>query len=306
MLMINNKTIEISCFPNNENYIDLFISDFENKNIDIFFKYEDDREFFYLRLLKDYIDDNICSPNIKLFMPYVPYSRMDRRESNRLFSLKTVSKMINEMNFNNVIIVEPHSDVTTALFNKITAINLSAKLTIAKMKELIQVKQYETEDILKEAQKEGIYLVFPDAGAAKRYVKQFKNFNNIITCSKHRDFDTGRIDDLHLDFSGNNSLIKKAIIVDDLCSKGGTFYFTAKALKEKLSVPEIYLVVSHCENTIFNGEILYADIIKEIITTDSILSNDRIQEYNNKDIAKCILTVHGFNWGRLPGESFIW
>lgn len=64
-----------------------------------------------------------------------------------------------------------------------------------------------------------------------------------------------------------------AIIVDDLCSKGGTFVTTAKALKEK-GINEISLVVTHCANTIFNGELLTTNYIEQIITTDSILTKE--------------------------------
>ncbi|MBL4931955.1 hypothetical protein JK634_09070 [Clostridium sp. YIM B02565] len=54
-----------------------------------------------------------------------------------------------------------------------------------------------------------------------------------------------------LEISGN---IKNenfvAIILVDLCSKGGTFMLTEEKLKE-MGAKEIYLAVTHCENTIF-------------------------------------------------------
>ncbi len=37
---------------------------------------------------------------------------------------------------------------------------------------------------------------------------------------------------------------------------------------------EIYLVVTHCENTIFEGKLLDSDLITGIYTTNSILSKD--------------------------------
>ena len=52
--------------------------------------------------------------------------------------------------------------------------------------------------------------------------------------------ETGKI--LSLDVVGSTELIKGSniLIVDDICSKGGTFYFSAKKLKE-LGAKNIYL-----------------------------------------------------------------
>ena len=60
-------------------------------------------------------------------------------------------------------------------------------------------------------------------------------------------------------------------IVDDISSRGGTFYFSAKELK-KLGANDIYLYISHCENTILEGEVLTSGLIKKVFTTDSIFT----------------------------------
>lgn len=41
-----------------------------------------------------------------------------------------------------------------------------------------------------------------------------------------------------------------------------------------MGASEIYLVVTHCEDTIFKGDILKTDLIKKVYTTDSILSRE--------------------------------
>ena len=71
---------------------------------------------------------------------------------------------------------------------------------------------------------------------------------------------------------------KNVLIWDDICSKGGTFYHAAKKLKE-MGAANIYLMVSHCENSIHNGEfgeekvnLLATGLIKKVFTTDSIYS----------------------------------
>ena len=48
---------------------------------------------------------------------------------------------------------------------------------------------------------------------------------------------------------------------------------TAEKLKE-IGAKDIYLVVTHCEDTIFDGDILKTDLIKKVYTTDSILSKN--------------------------------
>jgi len=61
--------------------------------------------------------------------------------------------------------------------------------------------------------------------------------------------------------------------VDDICSKGGTFYHSAKKLKE-LGAKEVYLYISHCENSILQGEVLTSGLIERVFTTDSILTEE--------------------------------
>lgn len=64
---------------------------------------------------------------------------------------------------------------------------------------------------------------------------------------------------------------KNVLIVDDICSKGGTFYHSAKALKAA-GANDVYLYVTHCENTIFKGELINSDLIKHIYTTRSVFT----------------------------------
>ena len=64
------------------------------------------------------------------------------------------------------------------------------------------------------------------------------------------------------------------IIIDDLCSKGGTFEYAARILKS-LGAKKVYLVVTHCEENIFNGKLLDNNSpIDKIFTSKSILSTE--------------------------------
>ena len=114
-------------------------------------------------------------------------------------------------------------------------------------------------------------MFYPDEGAGKRY-------SGMIPLPyafgiKKRDWKTGNI--LGLDVAGDVESIsgKNILIVDDICSKGGTFFFSAKKLKE-LGAKNIYLHITHCENTIFEGQLLSGELIKRIYTTNSILTKN--------------------------------
>ena len=63
----------------------------------------------------------------------------------------------------------------------------------------------------------------------------------------------------------------RVLIVDDICSRGGTFFYSAQKLKEA-GATDIYLYVTHCENTILEGELIKSGLVTRIFTTDSIYS----------------------------------
>ena len=122
-------------------------------------------------------------------------------------------------------------------------------------------------------------VCFPDAGALKRYGFALDSKMPYCVAHKTRDFKTGQIIDYTMNvyndkdsFSySQNNLLHDVVIIDDLCSKGGTFVHAAKKLAQ-LGTKNIYLIVAHCENNINNGEIGKMDIFKKVYTTDSILT----------------------------------
>ena len=80
---------------------------------------------------------------------------------------------------------------------------------------------------------------------------------------------------------------KKVLIVDDICSAGGTFKFSAMKLKD-LGAKDVKLYITHCEDNIQNGELLKTDLISKIYTTDSILhiEDEKIKVIHNFRIKK--------------------
>jgi ribose-phosphate pyrophosphokinase len=275
MILINSQKLDFTTFPNGETKVDgKQIDSFLCNVIDSYWntvtlKYENDSDLVKLMFVKKHLDDfpfSCSTAKIELVITYMPYSRMDRTKTNEdVFTLKYVSEFINSLKFDQVTVVEPHSDVTMALLDKAEA-------------------RYPTDWLLNAAISEvnfdfaDDYLFFPDAGAQKRYGQKI-GFNQLVGF-KDRDWKTGKINSLTV--VGDTSLLagKKVIIVDDLCSYGGTFYgkdnegkeFGAAAELKKLGAAEIYLVVAHAENAIFEGKILTgASPIDKVFTTNSII-----------------------------------
>ena len=121
-----------------------------------------------------------------------------------------------------------------------------------------------------------VAIFYPDEGAMKRYAGMIQK--PYTFGYKDRNWETGEIKGLEVFGDIQNIKDKDILIVDDICSKGGTFYHSAKKLKE-LGANDIYLYVTHCENTILKGELLKSGLIKKVFTTNSIFTecNDDIE-----------------------------
>ncbi|MGV4321246.1 ribose-phosphate pyrophosphokinase-like domain-containing protein [Bacillus mojavensis] len=267
MIKIKGKEVKFETFPNGETRFSkesIHTEDFMGLALStIRFKYEDDSDLIKLMFLKNYIDTHVKSAKVNLIIHYMPYSRMDRSEGQSPFTLKYVASFINSLNFNNVYVIEPHSDVTAALLDNVKPMFVNFDLIESVKKE---VKFDEDKD----------YLMFPDAGAAKRYEKM--KAKNILTGHKHRDFDTGRIEKLDLVGDVSNAEGRTAIIVDDLSSYGGTFIKSSEALRSA-GFKKVYLLVAHAEDSVLKGDLF--NHIDKLFTTDSIISEENIIEWHN-------------------------
>jgi ribose-phosphate pyrophosphokinase len=253
MVILNGYIIGNECFPNNERIFK--IETLNTNDFEIEFKYETDIDISVLILTKKYLDDNYINPKTTLIMKYVPYSRMDRYIHGYMFSLKYFCKLINDMKFDSVIVLDPHSNVTTALLDRCMEINI--KPYIDKVFSLVNID----------------YVFYPDNGSMKRYSEILKLPTGITYFygNKKRNLQTGEIINYELvDCPDIES--KNILIIDDLCAKGFTFYNAASKLKER-DANKIYLYVSHCENSIFQGQLLKSLLVEKIFTTDSILSD---------------------------------
>jgi ribose-phosphate pyrophosphokinase len=182
-----------------------------------------------------------------LTMPYVPFSRQDRKNAiGESFSLAVFCNLINSLNFFQVVVHDPHSDVTPALLN-----NCFVREQHTMLKPILD----------KNLGAQPFYLVSPDAGALKKIYKLAKMFDNnrmigVIECGKKRDTSTGDITGTVI--YRTQPLVPQVpcVMIDDICDGGRTFVELGKALKAK-GAERVHLYVTHGFFTkgldVFNG-----------------------------------------------------
>lgn len=255
MIKLDGCIIDINKFPDGTLLMKEFIEyDFVNyREATITWLFENNEELVALIYLVKHLRNHGVG-SLYLKMPYIPNARQDRvKNGEDVFTLKYFAEIINDLDFDSVTVLDPHSSVSEALIDRI--IVESPANTVKRIVGCLGC--------------DDLTMFYPDEGAMKRYKEMF----NIPYAFgiKQRDWATGQI--IGLEVSGMIDLIKgrKILIVDDICSRGGTFYHSAKKLKE-LGAKEIYLYVSHCENTILEGELLTSELIEKVFTTDSIFT----------------------------------
>ena len=265
--ILNNKTIdfEIINFPDGTFGINLRDNFLNKTDRTIEFTWGNFQELFELAFIKNHYDNyNI---NCKLNIKYFPFSRMDRvKHSNEVFTLKWFADFINSLGFTTVTVLDPHSNVTTALINRVFVEN-----PINHIKEIL----YMFKDF-------NPILYFPDTGAMKRYEGMLNDYPYLYG-EKKRCWETGEI--LGLDLKGDIERIKKIenpifLMVDDICSYGGTFYYSAKTLKEAFPTSKVYSWSTHTENKFPTLQKAFDEgLIESHFTTDSLYrsQNDKIK-----------------------------
>ena len=245
---------------------------YPNKNYEIVWLYEGDYEIFMLICIVKHLRSKMYNNvSFNLTMPYVVNSRLDRTHSdNEVFTLKYFAEIINDLKFNKVVIVDPHSIVSEALIDNVCVLRPHNIIddAISKMRSLNEFKRE-------------LVIYFPDDGAYKRYKDMpcFKNFNCIYG-KKERDWETGKILGIEIYDKNGSKLTNElencdVLMVDDIISYGGTLAYSADKLKE-MGATHISAYATHVENSVLDeekGTLLkrYKDnIIDTVYTTNSI------------------------------------
>lgn len=244
-------------FPVGEMQVNLKY-DFNTKFVDVNFVFEKNEDIIELLLFCD-AAKRTGKILQNLFMDYVPFSRQDRTNAEgESFSLSVFANLINSLGFQQVHIMDPHSDVTPALIHNChvkTQWDLLAPLILAE-----PMGQF--------------WLVSPDAGALKKTHKLAQLLNTprlkgVIESSKIRNTSTGEITGtvVYMPDSLRRSPNDTYVIVDDICDGGRTFIELAKELK-RMNAQTVHLYVTHAFMT--KGFDVFTGIIDVIRT-----ANDR-------------------------------
>lgn len=256
MIKIDGKVLEVKFFPDGTlNMTDMNVL-VTSDSVCIEWHFENLIEQVVLYNLVQYFHD-IRRTAIVLKLPYVPNARMDRTKNpfKEVHTLKYFCKFINDLGFDKVYVTDVHSPVTMTLLERAEEYTVRSKV-----KELIDRLDVD-------------YLFFPDKGAMTRY--EYLTVRTPFFGVKVRDWNTGEILNYSIENPYNIPKDKyekgSILIVDDISSYGTTFYNAAKALKD-IGFGDVYLYITHAENSILNGKLPNDANIKHIYTTDSIFT----------------------------------
>lgn len=181
--------------------------------------------------------NNNPSAEIGLVIGYVPYARQDRVSNpGEANGIETFADFINGLNLTEVVIHDPHSDVTTALIKRavvVTQGELLRKWVINASESRMMPWQLNPEEYL---------LVAPDAGAIKKTdaIAGAFGFSGVVYADKVRDTKTGKIMRTELtrlvmdgeSYKLDDMAGSKLLVLDDICDGGRTFIELAKCLQE--------------------------------------------------------------------------
>lgn len=296
MIYLNGKKVNFIDFPNKERRLDLpkemVNMDFYDVVNDVYWKYDGDASIFELLLLDNAIRS--YKEKYNLYIGYMPYSRMDRTENEgTAFSLDIMTTLLtqNLWAISEVFILDPHSEVTLKQLNQKSKQNLDYNFA----KEFIYLDHWsnETTQIYSFAKDvidytklniKNAWFVFPDKGAAKRY--NANDYPNVIVCEKVRDFATGQIQDIKAHIEKQTTTPDEhapLIIIDDLCSYGGTFVGAIKAIENDLGITSKnnWLIVTHAEEALTQGDI--PKTFQKVFSTDSIATPSKAMSMSSHD-----------------------
>lgn len=224
MITVDGHEVKATIFPDKTSQVwripEEVLSAKENN---VVWDFESEAEFLHLAQLKELLSlHGDRSRPINLHIRYLPYGRQDKYVANdATFALKAFAKLLNTLYFTKVEIFDPHSNVAVQEIRSSKAISPIDDVAVA-----LTLTNAE--------------LCFPDAGAADRYNKYFKDKDKVVF-SKVRDQQTGDILGL-----STQDTVKAAsyLIIDDICDGGKTFIEVAKALYAA-GATEVHLYISH-------------------------------------------------------------
>jgi ribose-phosphate pyrophosphokinase len=170
-----------------------------------------------------------------LVLPYIPGARADRGNP---FGLEVYADFINDMYLSQIIVFDPHSEVSEELLGD------EMNLTVVHSDELWR------QAYIKPILDEYTAIIAPDKGAVERASAVADILDlPLLTATKERDFETGKLTNFAIDGITEEG---RYLIVDDICEGGGTFLGLVESFP--VEPDQIDLFVSHGS---FSGHALY-------------------------------------------------
>lgn len=226
-------------------------------------------------LMKLCLLSNAFKDKKTLILPYIPYARQDRIcNKGEALSIKVFANILNSLDWKEVVVLDPHSDVSVALIDNVT---------------VVPQEHIWADTIHANYKYRKIDLIAPDAGAVKKIYNlknEVPNVVNIRIGSKHRDTITRKVTETTV---SGEKIGDVAIIVDDICDEGDTAIELAKVIKHEYE--HVAFVVTH--GIFSKGFFDLFNYFDKIYTTNSwnkdLESTDRLHVYDAEIIAESYL-----------------
>lgn len=190
-------------------------------------------DLFKLAMWNDYLFNDGFSNRV-LVIPYFPGARADRVSPGveEPFGLGVYVEFISRLHLDQIIIFDPHSDVTQDLLD-----GDGNKVTVVYSDEL-----FEQPHVYAHMAENYTGIIAPDKGAVERATAVANVLDvPVFTAVKERDPDTGKLTGFSIDLPDDTDGFY--LIVDDICDRGGTFLGLLEA--SGLGYGRIDLFVSH-------------------------------------------------------------
>ena len=262
-MLINKQIFKPKRYSSGE--LKLVKSDLDKYIIDqkVEILFENKLSIFELLLILDYYKSKDIK--IDLILSYLPYQRMDHKDSHLVNTLSNVANIFNLLKLNSITLCEPHCDIQD--FERANALSYVENIK----DKVFALSNFDTKKD---------FVVLTDKGGLKRYGNITKN---TVYFNKQRDPYTGLI--IKQEIVGNLKDCKKILIVDDIISTGDTIINIVDYLK-KLNIKEIYIMSGHLENNKYNKRLEQIDEIKTIYSTNSLKKkgNKKIHLFDVKEI----------------------
>lgn len=186
----------------------------------------------------------------RLLLPYLPGARQDRANptGDVGFMLATVANLINSYEFEQVVVVDPHSDAARKLINR--------------------MRVFPHEGLYSQLPGKYEAVIAPDAGGVHRAMRAALALGVPgIRAEKHRDPSDGKLSGFAVEVEAG----KRYLVVDDICDGGGTFIGLGEKIAEQGAYGDLF--VTHGIFSKHANTRRMLDLYERLYTT-----NTRVQE----------------------------